>query len=299
MTDLPDIKAFFASLKRSEEARAAESRPLCERPIDPRGMPCEQVPTDREGTVEQGWSEDLGDAEGMLTPRGENKVVRKGNRMRRYRAENNTYTEYRIVMTEGGRRLVSSGCYFIKDPFVRDPEVELFRVSSYWGRVAAGVETLEERPTCAWCVYGRGVLAYKEVPMLFATIVCTNPDVVTGFAYRDRRCGAAYSRCNVRVNFSPSGVHAFAAEYLGWTSDPECVDRLELLARPPIRKDVAVDKPRSQESDAMALQRHHGFWEDDRPVIQDDVPPEPHSGAKPMGGGKGKTPSRKKKGWRR
>ena len=299
-TDLPDVKAFFDALKSNAPPRPGGASPVGCSPNGCSGGSCDAyAPADREGTVEQGWSEDLGDAEGLLVPRGANKVVRKGNRMRRYHVENNNYTEYRIVMTESGQKLAFVGCFFIKDPFVRDSKAELFRVSAYWGRVAAGEETLTERADCEWCVYGRGTRGDKNLPMLFTTIVCTNPDVVTGLSYRDRRCGSAYSRCNVRVNFRPSGVHVFAAEYLGWTSDPECVDRLELLARPPIRKDVTVDKPRSQESDTVALQRHHGFWEDDRPVIQDDVPPEPHSEAKPMGGGKGKTPSRKKKAWRR
>jgi len=281
MTDAPDLKEFFATLKRNAAARTGGHHPACDRPSYDRD--------EREGTPEQGWSDDIGDAVGLGISLGVTRVVRKMNRVRHYRDDRNYYTEYAVRSSESGVAAELLGCYFIVDPYPRDIASERQRVAVYWAKVAAGDVILPERPECAWCTYGVPVKQDRDHPMFYSTVVCANRDVISELSPKERK--EAYMRCNPRVNFNPSGVHAFAAGYLGWEPDPACIARLELLARPP-KKAVVVDKPTVHESDALALQRHHGFWEDDQPVPTGDRLPEPQGKAIAPGGGM-KSPRRR------
>ena len=230
-----------------------------------------QGPTDREGTPEHGWSEDLGDAVGLIRPSGTKTVVRKGSRIRRYNREHNTFTEFRVVDTPDGKKLDLVGCFFIKNPFVRDDVAERQRVAAYWAAVASGDVVLDERPGCHWCAYGVPVKKDPGNPHLFTTVVCMNRDIVAGLNPRER--GEASMRCTPAIHFKPSGVHAFAAGYFGWKSDPDRIARMELMARPPRKIDVSKKDQSGSGSHTLAPQRHHGFWDDvdivsdrDRPV---------------------------------
>ncbi len=227
--------------------------------------------SDREGTPEQGWTEDLGDVAGLIRPIGTNKVVRKGDRVRRYNAENNTFTEIKIVDTPEGKRFNVVGCFFIVDPFHRDPVEERKRIAAYWARVASGDIVLDERPGCQWCAYGIPVKNDPRFPDLISNVICANRDIIAGLTPRERN--EASMRCTPALHFKPSGVHSFAAEYLGWKPDPECIARMERMVRPPRQKEDVVENHNVPESHTLALQRHHGFWDDvdidrdgDRPV---------------------------------
>lgn len=272
--------------------RNAAGKPPLKTPAKDAG----QGPTDREGTPEHGWSEDLGDVAGLFHPSGTKTVVRKGSRVRRYNREHNTFTEFRVVDTPDGKKLDLIGCFFIKNPSVRDAVKERQRVAVYWAAVASGDVVLDERPSCQWCVYGIPVKKDPRFPDLISNVICANRDIIAGLTPRERN--EAGMRCTPALHFKPSGVHAFAAEYLGWKPDPECIARMELMARPPRKIDVSKKDQSGSGSHTEALQRHHGFWDDVDIVSDRDSPVNARCGAAKKGSTSTR-PRPQKRSWRR